>query len=45
MNNEKTGKLIKTLRTEKGMTQKELAEKIQVSNAAISKWENGVFHS
>lgn len=41
MNNEKTGKLIKTLRTKKGMTQKELAEKIQVSNAAISKWENG----
>ena len=41
MNNEKTGKLIKELRTEKGMTQKELAEKIQVSNAAVSKWENG----
>lgn len=41
MNNEKTGKLIRTLRTEKGITQKELAEKIQVSNAAVSKWENG----
>ena len=41
MNNVKTGKLIKELRTEKGMTQKELAEKIQVSNAAVSKWENG----
>ena len=41
MNNKKTGKLIKELRTEKGMTQKELAEKIQVSNAAVSKWENG----
>ena len=40
MNNEKTGKLIKTLRTEKGITQKELAEKIQVSNATVSKWEN-----
>ena len=41
MDNEKTGKLIRTLRTEKGITQKELAEKIQVSNAAVSKWENG----
>lgn len=40
MNNEKTGSLIKTLRTEKGITQKELAEKIKVSNATVSKWEN-----
>ena len=40
MNNEKTGTLIKTLRTEKGITQKELAEKIKVSNATVSKWEN-----
>ena len=40
MDNEKTGKLIKTLRMEKGITQKELAEKIQVSNATVSKWEN-----
>ena len=37
----KTGNLIKTLRTEKGLTQKELAEKINVSTAAVSKWENG----
>ncbi len=41
MDYEKTGKLIRTIRTEKGITQKELAEKIQVSNAAVSKWENG----
>lgn len=40
MDNEKTGMLIKTLRIEKGITQKELAEKIQVSNATVSKWEN-----
>lgn len=40
MNNEKTGTLIKTLRTKKGITQKELAEKINVSNATVSKWEN-----
>ncbi len=37
----KTGNLIKELRTEKGFTQKELAEKINVSTAAVSKWENG----
>lgn len=37
----KTGNLIKELRIEKGLTQKELAEKICVSTAAVSKWENG----
>jgi len=33
---------IKELREQKGMTQKELAEKMQVSFQTISKWENGV---
>jgi transcriptional regulator with XRE-family HTH domain len=37
----KTGNLIKELRTEKGFTQKELAENLNVSTAAVSKWENG----
>lgn len=37
----KTGTLIKELRTEKGFKQKELAEKLNVSTAAVSKWENG----
>ncbi len=37
----KTGKLIKELRIENGFTQKELAEKLNISTAAISKWENG----
>lgn len=41
MNNEKTGALIRTMRTEKGITQKQLAEQLNVSNAAVSKWENG----
>lgn len=41
MDNIKTGNLIKELRTEKGITQKELAEKLNVSTAAVSKWENG----
>ena len=41
MNIIKTGNLIKELRTEKCLTQKELAEKLNVSTAAVSKWENG----
>lgn len=41
MDNIKTGNFIKELRTEKNLTQKELAEKINVSTAAVSKWENG----
>ncbi|MBQ7874229.1 MAG: helix-turn-helix transcriptional regulator [Oscillospiraceae bacterium] len=41
MDNIKTGNLIRELRTEKGITQKELAERLNVSTAAVSKWENG----
>lgn len=41
MDNIRTGNLIKEIRTEKGITQKELAEKLCVSVAAVSKWENG----
>ena len=37
----KTGRLIKQLRTELGLTQKQLAERINVSDKAISKWERG----
>lgn len=35
-----TGKVIKELREKKGFTQKELAEKLKVSDKTISKWEN-----
>ena len=35
------GKKIKKLRTDKGLTQDELAEKIYVTRTAISKWESG----
>lgn len=34
-----TGKTIKELREKKKMTQKELADKINVSDKTISKWE------
>lgn len=41
MNNEKVGKLIFKLRKEKGMTQRELAELLHVTDKTISKWECG----
>jgi transcriptional regulator with XRE-family HTH domain len=37
----KTGELIRQLRTEMHMTQKQLAERIHVSDKAVSKWERG----
>lgn len=41
MNQEKIGKFILKLRREKNMTQQELADRIGVTDRAISKWENG----
>jgi len=41
MNQEKIGKFILELRKEKNMTQQELAEKLFITDRAISKWENG----
>lgn len=38
--NKKIGTFIQTLRKERGLTQKELAEMIHVSDKTISKWEN-----
>ena len=32
-------------RREKGMTQRQLAEQLHVSDKAVSKWERGVSHS
>lgn len=41
MNNAKTGLLIKDRRKEKGMTQKELASLLHITDKAVSKWERG----
>ena len=37
----KTGGLIRQLRTAKNLTQKQLAERLHVSDKAVSKWERG----
>ncbi len=39
MDNEKLGQLIRRLRIEAGMTQRELAEKLFLSDRTVSKWE------
>jgi len=42
MDNEKMGQLIAELRKSHQMTQKDLAEKLQISDKAVSKWERGL---
>ena len=41
MNISEIGKFISAKRREKGLTQKELAEKLMVTDKAVSKWETG----
>ena len=36
------GKLIQVLRKNKGMTQAQLAERLNISYQAVSKWESGI---
>lgn len=42
MNSKELGLLITKKRKEQNLTQKQLAEKLKVSDKSISKWENGV---
>lgn len=42
MDNRKTGQLIAELRKEKNMTQQDLADKLHITNTAVSKWERGL---
>ena len=41
MDNMQTGKLIAELRKKQGLTQQQLADKMNLSNKTISKWESG----
>ena len=41
MNQEKIGSFIASCRKEKGLTQASLAEKLGITDRAVSKWENG----
>ena len=42
MDNSKTGALIRRLRRERGLTQRELASGLSVTDRAVSKWERGL---
>lgn len=42
MNNEKIGQFISELRKLKKMTQKDLADKLNITDKAVSKWERGL---
>ena len=41
MNQEMIGKFISSCRKDKGLTQMQLAEKLNITNRAVSKWETG----
>lgn len=41
MNQQKIGAFLKELRKQKGLTQEQMAEKFNVSNRTVSRWENG----
>lgn len=42
MANKSMGEIISTMRKEKGMTQKELADKLNITDKAVSKWERDI---
>ena len=42
MTNKSIGEIISTLRKEKGMTQKQLADLLNITDKAVSKWERDI---
>lgn len=42
MTNKSMGEIISTLRKEKGMTQKDLADMLNITDKAVSKWERDI---
>ena len=42
MTNKSMGEVISSLRKEKGMTQKELADQLNITDKAVSKWERNI---
>lgn len=40
-----TGQKIQTLRKQRGLTQEQLAQRLEVSRQAVSRWELEVSHS
>lgn len=45
MDNTKLGSLIRALRREAGLKQRELAEALGVTDKAVSKWERGLSYT
>ena len=41
MDSNKTGSLLRRLRMERGLTQREVAERLHLSDRTVSKWERG----
>ena len=45
MNSQKTGQLIAARRIQAGLTQKQLADQLHISDRTVSRWERGVSHT
>lgn len=41
MDQQKIGRFLRELRSEQGLTQAQVAERLNVSNRSVSRWENG----
>ena len=42
MDQNKMGKFIRELREEKGLTQKDIGDKLHITDNSVSKWERGI---